>query len=174
MIIKKYMDYNGCKYCVEYDWDSKRVIVNEKECIKKEYDTRSKSIYAIIPDESESLMIVIQKRRCYIFVYNPQETLLNNGGKHIFVSLNNAQKIIVAIMIIAPISALVALYGKGENSYLYVLAISAFYCLSTLLYTTILRSPTIDQKNKRIWFIALFSIISIIAFLIALYCLYGM
>lgn len=166
--------HNNIVYNIATNWEEKQVFINGIECINKEYDLNSKSIYVVIPNENEPLIAIIQKRKCYIVPYNSNETLLNNGGDHIFIRLSKIQKLVVLIFMVAPVAAIAALYGKGSNSYLYVLSIGAFYCLSTVLYTTILKTPRIVQKYKRIWFMILHCVISIITFLVSLYCLYGL
>lgn len=166
--------YNNIEYKLQVDWDSKQVLINGINSSKTEYDSRSKAIYAAVPDENVSLMVIAQKNKFYIFEYDPNDSLLNNGGKHFFVKLNSIHKFLVAVSMILPISILTVLFRKGPDYYLYGLGLSLFYFFTTITYCAVLKTPLVKQNRKSLLFVISSIVISAITSIIGLYLLYGL
>ena len=167
-------NYNNMQYNIEANWENKRVIINGSDCDNITYDERSRSIYAVIPDSDDSLMVIVNKRKCYIFDYNPDESLMENGAKYIFVKLSNKQKIFMAIFLMLPFSAMSALLNKPYMSYSKVFGIACIYCGFIAGISAITKMPYINGNKKSIFFLATCCAWGIISFLVCLYLLFGL
>ena len=155
------LEYNQRTYHITVDTKAKKITVNGYICELTEYDDRVKAIYGKIPDEYELLMVIVYKNRCYIFEYDPQRSLKENANGHIFVELKTPGKILLCALFIIPLATISVLFKK---SIVYAMCVAIPFCALTLLVTSIVKLPTIEQKKKRIIFL---SLLSAIVFLIS-------
>ena len=151
------------------------IVIPLPATVKEKILSYGNHLHKSLLEEKDNTLIfdIADKNKFYIFEYDPNESLLNNGGKHFFVKLSNIQKIFVAIFMIIPTASLSVLFKKGPSFYLYALCIAAFFCLTTISYCAILKTPLIEQKRKSLLFVLLSLIICTITSIMGLYCLYG-
>lgn len=160
-VLTQTLEHKQRKYQITADTKNRQVTVNGCICDVIEYDDRAKALYAILPDEHESLMILVYKKKCYIFEYDPHISLKDNAGEYIFVRLNTLGKILLAVLFIIPFATI---YVVLDKSLIYAMCLAALLCTSTLLVTSIVKMPTIEQKKKRIiYLVSSFLIAAIIS-----------
>lgn len=153
--------YKNIQYTIEVR-DIHHIFVNGFECTNKMYDERTKSIYAVIPVENESVLLIIQKKECFIFDYDSKLSLLKNGHKHILIDMNKLSKIISIIFFFGSILAIYLTFGENPNSWIFTIGLAAFYFTGTIAYTTLIKKPSENDRKKCIIFMLCHSILSII------------
>ena len=81
-VLTQTIEHRQRKYQITVDIKRRQVTVNGCLCDVTEYDDRAKAIYALVPDEYEPLMVLVYRKKCYIFEYDPNITLKDNASEH--------------------------------------------------------------------------------------------